>query len=1135
MRVAFDLSSILWTCLLAGKDPEAIKIDYDGAEIYVNTPSHGYENTVNLVVTALKEVGCTPIDCIFVREGFNSKAPRLAINQLYKTGRGSRHQLAYDHFHVLRELVESVFRSLGSIVVTQDGVEADDVLGYLAVNSREPLTIVTNDNDLAVLDGLNQHGVDIITRVGGISSGNIYGDFDNKYISLYKSLVGDSSDRIVGIKGFGTAAWEAFRAEFGEAGMAEMVRLADLGSLDELEVEADKSKMVKRIFEGRHQFLNSWRLAKLHPEWVNTLQNPLQWLPGIVHGAVSDDRLKHWSAQSRLITAETWKSFLPWAVARFKARPWLALDIETSTPDESDDWLEAQGDPEGVDVVGSELSGMSLTFGNNMQYTVYIPVDHKDTDNVPKSLVLELLQAIQASGVEVVIHNTQFEGTVLFNEFGEALKDNGYNGLIANWRDTKLEASYVDENNGLGLKKLSKRWFGYDQVDYKTVTTIEGPTGTVQGGTFRGVFNKVIKPATIYYIENGTGNTSPEPFYEGDEPFELAALTEPWDRHTFKMRELPATHVFSYACDDTICTAGFHNFAKLFMELEGTYSVYLAVELQAAYLHCQSFIHGTRLSLPKLADLRKEDDATHAVAWATLRGFLITAGWEGTVTPVYTEFSPAAVKESYKIVTGEDLDCRARLPNKMLEAMSHVPLLKGAWELALGPVIQWDTQNPTGQWSTLNKLVASRYSNEPVFNSGSPSQMKRLLYEVMGFPIVVYNKPTPAMTARGEKVGTPKTDSLAIAYAMQTATPEQAEALKALTLLKMVQTRRSLFYDTYPYFVHWKTGRVHSSHNQCATNTRRGSASKMNVQQVSKREAVAGYTPRIREVFIPHKRKAVIVSMDFVSQEILLLAEKSQDPVLREVFVGTPPKDMHSMTGVGIFNSQMGDISMSYETFVEVVHDTKHSLHKTCKKYRGLGKAINFSGQYRVGAKKMASMLFVSEAEAQAMIDAKAEAFPVSEAWAVAEMDKVTHTGVVQSMMGAVRHLGPALLSTDKYESSKATRQCLSFYIQGSAAEMTKMAEGRMWAAGLEQRFDCEIVFPVHDEVVASCAIEDLYEFIPAMHACMVANYAGMGLPIRSSISLGPSFGEQIEIGAEPTPEAIAFGISELNKEKEAV
>lgn len=85
---------------------------------------------------------------------------------------------------------------------------------------------------------------------------------------------------------------------------------------------------------------------------------------------------------------------------------------------------------------------------------------------------------------------------------------------------------------------------------------------------------------------------------------------------------------------------------------------------------------------------------------------------------------------------------------------------------------------------------------------------------------------------------------------------------------------------------------------------------------------------------------------------------------------------------------------------------------------------------------------------------------------------------------------------------------------------------------GLRFKYDCRFLFPVHDELVFSCAIKDLYEFLPEVHACMVQPYGEMLVPIRSSIALGRSFGpeDQIEIGEEPTKEAIDAGLRELNE-----
>ena len=1061
------MASILQSAHRAGKDAEGFEvIDNEGTKHWVNSAAYGYENAVNSIKATLQALNCTPIDAVMVLEGMNSKSKRIMLSRDYKANRGKSPYQAYDEYNKCKDLVVSTFRNLGAIAVTQDGVEGDDVVAFIARNSKEDCIVVSNDNDLAALYGVNQNGAKVQVRISGVMNENKYGDFPLKYITLYKAMVGDSSDKISGIPGFGPAKWLDFHRKFGEPGMAEMLRLAELEDLMELEEEAEQDKTIALIWKGGEDFIRSYKLAKLHDEWVDTMVDPLVWLPGLVLGSCTDERLRAWRGVTRLVTSETWETFFAWFKLKMQDRPWLALDIETSSADESDEWLESIGKPDGVDTIGSSLTGMSLTFGSNMQYTVYISVDHLETPNVPKSCVLELLKFIASKRSEIVIHNTFFEGPVLFNEFGKQWLDNGYNGFLPNWLDTKLEASYVDENFSLGLKKLSKRWLDYDQTEYSEVTTIDG-----------------IK---------------------------------------HKMNELTAKHVLSYACDDTITTAALHNFFKLFMELEGTYDVYKKVEIDASYLHAQSFVHGTRIDLKKLNELQTEDSETYQKAWTVVRDYLIEKGWEGTATPVYgPPLIAAAIKEAYGIVTGSELKTMVRTPSKLVDMVRQdQPLLASTFEQALAD-----------DFSDLNNLVARHFKGEPEFNTGSPKQLQRLFYEVMELPVVVFNKPTEAARARGEKQGTAKTDNLAIAYALSELPADdiRVKVLESLRVMKMVQTREGLYYKTYPNFVHWKTGRIHSSHNQCATNTRRASSSVPNVQQLAKNGKVEGYSPRIRELFIPHKRNAVIVSMDFASQEILLQAEWSMDPALVEVFVGENPKDMHSITGVKIFNSQQGQ-NFSYEQYREVLSNKDSEFYGKVKGSRALGKAVNFGSQYRIAAKKLSTMLFVTEAEAQVMLDAKAEAFPVAEQWALDEMAQVKKTGTVRTMLGAVRHLREALNSEDRIISGKADRQAISFRIQGSAAEMTKLAEGRIWKASLEQKFDCEIIAPVHDEVVASVSIEDLGPFLKEMHACMVADYAGMKLPIKSSIAFGKSFGpaDQIEIGDWPTDEAIKKGLAEL-------
>ena len=419
MKLAIDLSSTVWSCLLAGVDPEGDKVIFEDKEVTVNKAAYGYEFAINSIKSALDRRSMTPIDLILVVEGMNSKAPRLMIDKNYKGGR-NRPTESYVEFQKLRDELVTLFRNLGAIAVQQDNCESDDVLAWLAENMREDLDIESRDGDITVLNGVNKYGAKITVTCRGETDVNKYGLFPCKYITLYKSFVGDTTDKITGIKGFGKGAWLDFYREFGEDGMAEMVRLAELGSLEELALDATQNKMARKVYEGAEDFLRSYRLAKLHPEWVNSYKDPLNWLPGFVHGPIVDKRLTQWGAKRRLITADNWDAFVPWALEKLAQRPWYGLDIEASTPVESDDWLLAQGSEDGVDVIGSYLVGMSMTFGINMQYTIYMSFRHADTNNCSIEKLVAFLKQIKA---QPVIHNTMFEGPVLFNEFGEQIKD----------------------------------------------------------------------------------------------------------------------------------------------------------------------------------------------------------------------------------------------------------------------------------------------------------------------------------------------------------------------------------------------------------------------------------------------------------------------------------------------------------------------------------------------------------------------------------------------------------------------------------------------------------------------------------------------------------------------------------------
>jgi DNA polymerase I-like protein with 3'-5' exonuclease and polymerase domains/5'-3' exonuclease len=1170
--LAFDCSSYMWRAFGGGKDTEnGYTVTHEGKEVLVNTAEYAYDIITGMMVKVMKEYGAVPMNVLLVFEGLNSKSQRILINNQYKAGGSSRPAEAYAEFNKLKEMLQENWLGLGAQVLIQDYAEGDDTLAYLACHTERDMVIASYDGDLTALNCKNGYGATVETYNDGLKAYNKYGVFDYHLVTTYKALVGDPSDNIKGCPGFGVKSFEKFLAQYGADGLQETHDLLLQSNLDPLHdmIDDPAHKLVKMIYENRVAVINSFDLAKLRPEWVNTMRVPLAHKAGMVRQRQANDDpvLRHWYGQIRLVTAENFAEACEWALPLIKACDWVSLDIETSTPDESDEWLVEQGKKEGVgvDVFGSYLCGMALTFGPNRQYTLYFSVCHANTENVSSETLRQFVAEIPQE-VELVIQNVSFELVVLFNEWGARQMDNGYHGFLPNVLDTKIEANYVNENMSVGLKERSLHHLGYTQETYQQVTTITAHLGQLpKGGRYITEVYETQEVGTGKFeviLQFDAETNFPLPPLQGPEITKFVTVmrdTEEVDEagkvvqeavvltqtRQYKMHELSAQHVLAYGADDTITTAALHNYYKLCMQLEHHYHVYLQVEIDAAYQHAKNFIDGCDISVEKINELAAEDTITYDKAWDVVRGYLMEKGWEGTHPPVFTkDITPAEIKVAYTIVTGEVLDTAMRTVSKIvtfIEKVKEQPAFAGLLErLAAGT----DTD--------FNDYVQSFYKCEPQFNDGSPKQMQNLMYDVMKLTVQVRNKPTDIMRAKGEK-GSAKTDALAIAYAIQEcnekvqhaeemATDESAEViatwskvkdvLESLKLMAMVGTRRSLYYSKYPYFKHWKDGKVRSQHNQASTNTRRASTSGPNLQQQPKHAKIDGQDAKFREAMVPHRPDAVLVSMDFASQELRVIADYSQDPNMLACYVGDSRKDMHALTAVGIVKRMHPELGWGYDTLMKALHgELGEEAKKIAKDARTLAKKTNFTSEYGSMAPKLAQTLMVDEDTAQSFLDAKEAAFSVAAEWKEQVIEEAKTYGCVKTKLGAVRHLREALVDGDRWTASKAERQAVNFKVQSSSAEMTKLAEGRMWQAGLAYRYDAVYVGPIHDEVLWSVKVADLLDFIPDCHACMVAPYGGMHVPIESSISFGRDFYNQIEVGDLPTTEAIKAGLAELGAE----
>lgn len=1158
MKLIIDGNSYLNMALLRGVDNDNGRVitGPDGKHTQVNSADYGVDGFWDKVGEALDHFEVAPRKTVIVWDGANSKLTRRTHLATYKAGRDKAPEVS-EQLNIARDRVEVMAKLLGMHTVVQKNYEADDVIAYLCKHLRtEPNVVCTSDGDLSILVDDNTH----VWRLGELDK-NPCGPFPHKYIRLYKALVGDTSDKISGAKGFGDSksaadpAWVGLVREFGLEGLDEIIRMIETGKLSELKQSVADFKPLQKILDSEAMVQVSWTVAGLMPDKINTMDHPWELKAGMVAqwSDIPDDmrvhELRRFYGSKTLVTAANYERVYD----RFKGvvaeSPFVALDIETSSSSESDEWIERvntlseKGRSNKIDVLGHELTGMSLTFGANTQHTIYMSVDHKDTDNITVDQCREMVELIPQT-LHTVIQNRQFEFSVLYRTWGDKWLENGWHGMVPNALDTKIGASYVNENIPKGLKESSKTYLGYQQVTYEQTTTKSGPAGSLKGGSNRKEFKKVTVPAVYQEVvipvqdewvdDDGTVHESMAE--QVMKELVTPEVTELWESRQYKMRELTGEEVCDYGCDDTICTAALHTHYSLVMELENTWGIYLDVETLPEYLTSLAFVQGIPMSIAKLREMEIADDARYEASWALLRDFLMRNGWEGTECPEFGgDIEPSDVKLALAIILdGEFSTKKRKLIGIAMDIREQFPDNARAEQLA--HIVE------TNDVAELNKMVAHYFTGEPKINFGSPKQLQDLFYRVLGVKPRIVNKMTQKQRDENEvmraafkkfrqikdgktnKDGSPPLytekewealvsksstddDAVASALILDDLTDERKSVLKAYQTVRSIGTRRSLFYKPYKVLSHWRDGRLHPSLNQCEAATRRYSSSAPNAQQMEKGEG------GIREVVLPHAPDCVVFSLDLSGQELRLQAELSGDEAMTSCYVGEHKRDMHHLTAVSAALIMWGH-KVEYDEFVEMLASDDKEIHDKAKALRGDAKTTNFATAYGAMAPKIALTLMTDEETAQAFIDAKERAFPRLPEWSQEVQWVAKKRGYSLTMLGARRHLSDGLGAENKWEQMKAERQAGNFEIQGSGGEMLKLAMGRMWLKGLfTGKYRAVFYAPIHDEVVGSCHRDDLVPFLRELHACMVHQYASMSIPLESSISIGLTFGTQIELG----------------------
>jgi DNA polymerase-1 len=319
------------------------------------------------------------------------------------------------------------------------------------------------------------------------------------------------------------------------------------------------------------------------------------------------------------------------------------------------------------------------------------------------------------------------------------------------------------------------------------------------------------------------------------------------------------------------------------------------------------------------------------------------------------------------------------------------------------------------------------------FNINSPKQLQAILFDKLGLP-------------KGRKTkGGYSTDVEVLTYLAQSY-ELPAEILSYRSFAKL----KSTYVDAIPALVNSETGRVHTSYNQTVTATGRLSSSNPNLQNIPIRTMEG---KRIRQAFIvPEGHK--IISADYSQIELRVLAHLSEDEELLRAFESG--EDIHTRTASNIFG-----------VFPDMVN----------KEMRRLAKVINFGIIYGMSPFGLSKELGITQKLAKTYIDEYFHRFHGVKRFIEALLDEARENGFVTTLLGRRRYI-PEIKSPNVTVRQFAERMAMNAPIQGTAADIIKVAMLDIARALKENNLESSMIMQVHDELVFEAPEGEQYDVI---------------------------------------------------------
>jgi len=361
------------------------------------------------------------------------------------------------------------------------------------------------------------------------------------------------------------------------------------------------------------------------------------------------------------------------------------------------------------------------------------------------------------------------------------------------------------------------------------------------------------------------------------------------------------------------------------------------------------------------------------------------------------------------------------------------------------------------------KCEESVYAQAGVrFNLASPKQLGEVLFDKLQLDPKA-KKTKTGQYATGEDV--------LLKLANQHKIVDDILGFRELTKLK------STYVDALPEMINRNTGRVHTSYAQAVAVTGRLSSNNPNLQNIPIRTERGR---EIRKAFIPREPGRILLSADYSQIELRIVAAISGDPNMCAAFKDR--KDIHTATAAKVYG-------------VEESAVTKEMRYKA--------KSVNFGIIYGQGAFGLAENLGVSRAEAKEIIENYKKEFPYIQQYMDDQIKLAKERDYVETLMGRKRWLKD-IHSANFTVRGFAERNAINSPIQGTAADMIKLAMIKIHKAMKQQHWESKMILQVHDELVFDAVVSEADALQELIIDCMVhALPLPNGVPVEAEVGRG--------------------------------